>query len=133
IRIRATDARLVIVASVALNEAVDRSADPAAVRLAIDQVADHHPDLVDRLAEDRDLREAFVAVTAASRFLTRFLNADAAAIGVLADLRRRPHLSGESVEELARWKQLELLRIAARDLTGLDDLEAVGANLAHLG
>src|SRR5207248_7733868 len=33
---------------------------------------------------------------------------------------------------LAAWKRLELLRIAGRDLTERDDLEAVGANLARL-
>src|SRR5437763_2795835 len=130
---RATAARLVTVASVELTEVVDRSADPVAVRLAIDQVSTHHPDLRDRLAGDTDLRSAFVAVTAASRFLTRLLGADAGALGVLADLHQPLSLHGESVEDLARWKQLELLRIAARDLTGLDELEAVGANLAHLG
>ncbi|MHB1533885.1 MAG: [protein-PII] uridylyltransferase family protein, partial [Acidimicrobiales bacterium] len=33
---------------------------------------------------------------------------------------------------LARWKQLEVLRVAARDLIGLDGLEAVGEALADL-
>ncbi len=33
---------------------------------------------------------------------------------------------------MRRWKRLELLRIAARDLLGLDDLPAVGAGLARM-
>jgi glutamate-ammonia-ligase adenylyltransferase len=37
-----------------------------------------------------------------------------------------------SVSELAAWNRLEYLRIAARDLTGRDELEAVGRNLAAL-
>src|SRR3954466_9550279 len=105
---RATTARLVTVASVELPEAVARSADPAAVRVAIDQVSSHHPDLSDRLAADPQLRAPFVAVTAASHFLTRLLTAAAGARGGLGALHRRPQLHGESVEDLARWKQLEL-------------------------
>jgi glutamate-ammonia-ligase adenylyltransferase len=123
----------VTVASSETIEAVDRSADPAAVRLAIDQVAQHHPDLVDRLAGDVELRAAFVTVTAASRFLTRFLIADPGAINVLADIHTRPRRAAGTPRELARWKQLELLRIAARDLTGIDGLEEVARNLVRLG
>ena len=33
---------------------------------------------------------------------------------------------------MRRWKRLELFRIAARDLLGLDDLPAVGAGLARM-
>jgi glutamate-ammonia-ligase adenylyltransferase len=73
-----------------------------------------------------------VAVTAASRALTRLLEADAAAIDVLADLDRRQPVDDLTPDALVRWKQHELLRIAARDLSGHDDLEAVGANLAAL-
>src|SRR3954447_6543529 len=130
---RATAARLVSVASSSMTEAVERSADPAAVRLAIEQVSEHHADLDERMATDYRLRDAFVAVTAASRFLSRLLTADASALDVLAALddRRRP--AYDTPEALAHWKQLELLRIAARDLIGMDDLETVGCNLAGLG
>ncbi len=41
-------------------------------------------------------------------------------------------LSDLTVDDLVTWKQLEYLRIAARDLTGLDDLDATGQALAEL-
>ena len=53
-------------------------------------------------------------------------------LDVLADLDRRPAVDDATPERLARWKQLEYLRIAARDLTGLDELPEVGAALAGL-
>src|SRR4051794_22394629 len=130
---RATAARLVTVTSVEFTELVDRSADPAAVRRAIDAASSHHPDLAERLAGDRDLAAAFVTVTAASHFLARLLIADAGALGVLANLHDRIPPEAHNTDELAHWKRLELLRIAARDLVGLDDLEAVAASLARLG
>lgn len=73
--------------------------------------------------------DAVTAVVTASRFLTRLLVADDGAVEVLADLDHRPAVD---VDRLATWKQRELLRIAARDLMGLDALEVVGANLAAL-
>src|SRR4051794_37893177 len=130
---RATTARLVTVASSEMTEAVERSADPAAVRLAVEQVLEHHPDLKQRMTADGGLRDAFIAVTAASRFLTRLLTADASALEGLAALDDRPPPACDSTDGLARWKQLELLRIAARDLIGIDDLHGVGCNLAALG
>ena len=53
---------------------------------------------------------------------------------MLADLDERPVLDedDEAANGLRRWKRLELLRIAARDLTGLDDLPVVGRSLARL-
>ena len=119
--------------SAELDEAVDRSADPLSVRRAIEQASVHHPDLADRLQVEPELQAAFVAVTAASRFLSRLLATEAAAVGVLADLHTRPSPDASSIGALARWKRLELLRIASRDLIGLDPLEDVGANLARLG
>ncbi|MGH9190312.1 MAG: bifunctional [glutamine synthetase] adenylyltransferase/[glutamine synthetase]-adenylyl-L-tyrosine phosphorylase [Acidimicrobiales bacterium] len=71
-----------------------------------------------------------MAVTAASRSLTELLAADAKALDVLAALDQRPVLAEST--ELARWKRLELLRIAARDLSGLDGLPEVGRALARL-
>ena len=44
----------------------------------------------------------------------------------------RPALSDLTVDDLVAWKQLEYLRIAARDLTGLDELDATGQALAEL-
>ena len=52
---------------------------------------------------------------------------------MLADLGAggTPRPSG-GVEDLVRWKRRELLRIAARDLTGRDGLEQVGWALAQM-
>jgi len=113
-----------------LQAAVDRSAAPPAVRLALQRLTEAHPDLAGRLEDDARLRDAVVAVTAASRSLTELLLGEPVAIDVLADLARRPPLNPG--EELRRWKRLELLRIAARDLLGLDELPAVGAALARM-
>ncbi|MFP5318676.1 MAG: bifunctional [glutamine synthetase] adenylyltransferase/[glutamine synthetase]-adenylyl-L-tyrosine phosphorylase [Acidimicrobiia bacterium] len=117
-----------------LREAVERSAAPAAVALALDRLEESHPGLTGRLHDDPALCDALIAVVAASRSLTELLVADAAAIEVLAALDRRCPIGGpETAEELRRAKQLEYLRIAARDLTGRDDLPAVGRALASLG
>ena len=43
-----------------------------------------------------------------------------------------PVAEAEDVDDLVRRKRLEQLRIAARDLLGLDDLEATTAALAEL-
>lgn len=117
-----------------LDDAVEHSAAPAVVRLAIERLAAAHPGIADRLATDEQLRAAVVAVTGASRSLTRLLETDARAVDVLADLSRRAATpdAGEGVAELVRRKRLELLRIAARDLLGVDPLEATGAALAGL-
>src|SRR5207249_8861015 len=88
--------------------------------------------LADRLAEDAALLERVVAVVGASRSLTRLLVTDEAALAVVAEPGRRTRCSAGSVDELVRWKQRELLRIAVRDLTGVDGLEAVGDALARL-
>ena len=116
----------------AVDRAVERSAAPATVAIAVDAVAETHPDLRDRLEADAALLDAVVTVTAASRLLTRLLVADPAALDVLADLDTRPPPDEGTVDQLAAWKQRELLRIAARDLVGIDQLEAVGRHLATL-
>src|SRR4029434_5338271 len=54
-------------------ELADRSADPPAVRFALDRV---DPPALERLGASPDLAEAFVAVTAASPSLARRLQAD---------------------------------------------------------
>ena len=108
---------------------MERSAAPATVEVALARLAEERPGDVERLADDRDLLVAVVAVVAASRFLTRLLVSDPAALDVLVHLDHRSAVDGDDVP---RWKHLELLRIAARDLTGRDPLEAVGAALAAL-
>jgi len=115
-----------------LDDLVGRSAAPAAAAAALERLTARHPDLPDRLAGDPQLARTVVAVVSASRSLTQLLATDAAALGVLAELGRRPVPATGTPDELARWKRLEYLRIAARDLTGLDLLPAVGAALSAL-
>jgi len=122
-----------VVTRTTLAEAVERSAEPDEVRRAVDAISGLHPGVASRLEEDAGLREAVVAVAGASRFLARLLALDPEALGILGDLDRRPPLGADDGAGLARWKALELLRVAARDLVGLDSLEVVGANLAQLG
>jgi glutamate-ammonia-ligase adenylyltransferase len=118
------------VGSDALDAAIERSAAPSQVALALERLEEEHPDTSRRLRADDALAAAFVVVVAASRFLTRLLLTDSAAVDVLAELEAAPPAPGEN---LTRWKQLELLRIAGRDLTGRDALDAVVARLAALG
>jgi glutamate-ammonia-ligase adenylyltransferase len=120
------------VATTDLDVAVERSADPTTVRLLLDHLTAKWPELADRLAADDGLRAALVAVAAASRWLGRLCLADPRAIDVLADLNRRPELDDSSSEHLAVWRRREHLRIAARDLLGLDQLEEVGGLLSDL-
>jgi glutamate-ammonia-ligase adenylyltransferase len=135
----------------ALDELVNGSADPPAARMALERFA---PDTVERLAADPSGVGAHaVRVIAASRSLTRLLETDPQAVDVLEALDRRPPApplfeaspgsvppardTGEirlhdPVAALVRWKDHELLRIAARDLAGVDGLEETTAALADL-
>jgi glutamate-ammonia-ligase adenylyltransferase len=119
---------------VALSAELDRSADPPAARVAVERLAAAHPGLLDRLEVDTSLAGTLIAVVAASRSLTRLLEVEPEAMEVLERLDARPPgppLAGEDAD-LVRWKHLELLRIAARDLTGADGVEQVTADLAAL-
>ncbi len=132
-------------------EEIERSADPTGAALVLERVIGTHEDSEERLRADAGLRSALVAVGAASPWLARVCANDAVALDVLSDLARPVDLRSlsapiaRSVAEtaggspagaesgvLARAKRLEVLRIAARDLLGLDDLGVVGANLATL-
>ncbi|MDQ1415918.1 MAG: [glutamine synthetase] adenylyltransferase / [glutamine synthetase]-adenylyl-L-tyrosine, partial [Acidimicrobiaceae bacterium] len=115
-----------------LAEAAERSADPAAAGLAVARLTERRPGAADRLHADTGLLSAVVAVGAASPHLSRLLTADPAALDVLARLADRPELDRADPAALARWKRLEQLRIAARDLLGMDALEATGSALAQL-
>ena len=96
--------------------------DPVAV--ALDRLAESGTDVPERASAP------LVAVLEASRSLTTFvLSTPGPAVGVLADLDRRPELADDDV---VTWKRLELLRVAARDLTGGDRLEETGGALAML-
>ena len=121
-----------------LTEVVERSADPVAVKVAVSRLDASQPEASARLEADPDLRHAVIAVAAASPHLARLLVTDPLALDVLArlDLPVAPleadGRGGDGAAATARWKRLELLRIAARDLLGLDPLEVVGASLARV-
>jgi [glutamine synthetase] adenylyltransferase / [glutamine synthetase]-adenylyl-L-tyrosine phosphorylase len=119
----------------AATEEIERSADPTASALLLDRLVAAQAGARERLDGDAGLRSALVAVIAASPWLARVCITDESALDVLADLGRPvdPAISGPaSTGGLPRTKRLEMLRIAARDLLGLDDLEEVGANLSAL-
>lgn len=99
--------------------------------VTLEWLRDTFEDIDDRLASE-PLQNAIGAVTQASKFLTRLLISDPLAIDVVTNLDTRPAYTFSGEEELARWKRLELLRIATRDLTGKDQLEEVGALLSKL-
>jgi glutamate-ammonia-ligase adenylyltransferase len=115
-----------------VEEAIERSAAPSASRLALERLVVAKPDAAKLLADDPDLLAASVAVTGASRPLSRVLHTDPEALSVLAALDQRPAVTGATADELCRWKELEELRIAARDLLGLDPLEVTVAAISAL-
>ena len=78
------------------------------------------------------MQDVETVVRAASRSLGRLLDSDPEALDLLERLDTRPPIDESSEDALVRWKQHEFLRIAARDLTGIDPLEAVGAALSEL-
>ncbi len=107
---------------------VAASADPERVALGLDRLQQHLPDAIGRAREDPLLRRRLVAALASGPFLTRICATDPMAPDVLADAT----CSVEPLRPLARWKALELLRVAVLDLTGELGLEAVGEALAAL-
>jgi glutamine synthetase adenylyltransferase len=60
------------------------------------------------------------------------LEVDPVAVDVLANLDVRLPLDAADPDELKRWKTREYLRIAARDLTARDELEATVALIAAM-
>jgi len=115
--------------------AAERSAAPDAVTIALHRVLEEHPDAADRLFDGHErsaLADAFITVVAASNSLGRLCTADPAALDVLDALERPVVIDRSNPEALARSKRLELLRIAARDLLGMDALEDVGRALADM-
>ncbi len=115
-----------------LDTRILRSADPERARATVDRIATDRPDHGARLVEDPGLAAAAVAVAAASRSLARLIETDHDSIEVLEALDERPVRPQADVEELIVWKRREFLRITARDLLGLDDLETATAALSLL-
>ena len=115
-----------------LDEAIERSASPADSRRVLERLVGAGPDAAKLFADNPDLVAATVAVTGVSRSLSRVVETDPEALAALAALDERPHVDGGSVDELVRWKGREELRIAARDLLGLDSLDATVAAITAL-
>jgi glutamate-ammonia-ligase adenylyltransferase len=120
------------VADRTLTQLIERSAAPMWAAVATERIGENIPDATERFREDPTLAEAFVTVTSASRALTELCISDDAALDVLADTSRPVAFDVTDVDTLRRWKRLELLRIATRDLSGVDDLVVVGQHLAAL-
>jgi glutamate-ammonia-ligase adenylyltransferase len=123
------------VLSAALAGAADRSAAPDAAVIALRRVMEERPGTADRFLDGQEpspLAQAFITVVAASNSLGRLCAADPAALDVLDALERPVIIDGANPGALARSKHLELLRIAARDLLGMDALEDVGRALADM-
>lgn len=117
-----------------LADLADRSAAPVAVRVALTRLLETAPHELDPAISTPDIAQALIAVLAASRSLTRLIEArptDSLAILAATEHRHPPEV--ESADELVAWRNLEFLRIAARDLTERDSLDEVGAALALLG
>lgn len=127
-----------------LESAAAGSAAPEAVRLLFERLVTGQPGATtaaERLAADPALASTAAAVAAASRSLGRLLVTDPDAVAVLADAASDPAQETAALVDpslgcdggdLARRKRLGLLRIAARDLAGLDSLEGVGEALSVL-
>ncbi len=131
-----------------LAAAVERSADPAAARALLGRLLDEHPALADELSGHALLRDAVVALSAASRSLSNALTTDASLLDPLRDengfgrernlaeyresAARYLDAAADGRGALRRWKRRELLRVAARDLLGAADLPTVGRELAAL-
>jgi glutamate-ammonia-ligase adenylyltransferase len=130
-------------------DALERAADPVRARLVLARLAEAHPQLAERLPEDRLLLSAVVALAGASRSLSEASIADPSLLECAADpaalasecpfdwYAAMAAAALEAGDEdpagaLRRWKRKELARIAVRDLLNLADLPAVGRELAAL-
>ena len=112
----------------ALASELAGSADPVQAELGLARLADASPGSMERVRTGGPLLRTVVTVMAASPFLTRTTTNDPMALDVLSALDRPV----EPMEPLSRWKDLEVLRIAALDLSGETSLETVGASLSDL-
>jgi [glutamine synthetase] adenylyltransferase / [glutamine synthetase]-adenylyl-L-tyrosine phosphorylase len=118
-----------------LDRAAELSATPEAVGPALRRLVEERPGTLGRLVDGDELNSlgrALVSVFEASNILARLCLADPAALDVLDDLTGPMELERSDAQALARSSRLAGLRIAARDLLGLDPLEVVGTSLASL-
>jgi glutamate-ammonia-ligase adenylyltransferase len=122
------------VTTAALRDEIEHSADPYGASLTIERVGRAHPGGAERIEAEAQLRAALIAVASASPWLGRVCATDPAALDVLADLDRpgAPPGAAGNGPQLTRAKQLGILRVAARDLLGIDDVEAVSTGLSKL-
>ena len=111
-----------------LLQLASRSAAPEKVNLALLRLASGNPSqlaLMDHGGSPTQYAQAFVAVVAASDSLGLFCTSEPAALGVLADLGNPAPRVYSDARTLGVAHRLEVLRIAARDLLGIDILEQV--------
>ncbi len=125
----------------ALARLAQQGAAPELVTTTLERLLQAQPAAGDRLVDAgavTPLARAVVAVCGASNALGRLLVGDDVALDILDHLDRPVTIEadardvGDAAESLARRKGHELLRIAARDLLGIDALEQTGAALAAL-
>jgi glutamate-ammonia-ligase adenylyltransferase len=112
-----------------IDTAVERAADPQVARNALERVFAAHGSLAEEIAATPEWLAALVAVVAASRSLTMVLERDRGALEALRSEAPSPY---DPALGLHRWKQREMVRIAARDLTGVASLRDVGRELSEL-
>jgi len=131
----------------ALDDAIERSADPTGACAVVERLSSVDPVAVERLAADAQVGEAFVAVVVASRALANAVVTDPALLDAFVGEQFTAELSAGDYRRLApaglvadddaraalrRWKRFQMARTAGRDLLGLADLPAVGRELAAL-
>jgi glutamate-ammonia-ligase adenylyltransferase len=112
-----------------IDSAVERSADPQVARNALERIFAAHASIADEIVATPEWLGALVAVVSASRSLTMVLERDE---GALEALQSTVPANYDPALGLHRWKQREMVRIAARDLTGIASLRDVGRELTEL-
>jgi glutamine synthetase adenylyltransferase len=121
-----------------LADAIERAAEPALARAALERVVDAHPALAEEIAGHDRLRDGLIALACASRSLSNAVVGDPRLLDPLRNERdfgkehdvddyARSWAGDEAHSDagLRRWKRRELLRIAARDLLGIADLRGL--------
>jgi glutamate-ammonia-ligase adenylyltransferase len=118
----------------ALLVLASRSAAPDRVALALARLSAELPDELESMLDARGPNEharAFVAVVAASDSLARLCLTEPLAHEVLGDLDGEVRVEEIDERSLALAHHLDILRIAARDLLGLDSFSEVTRALSE--